>query len=70
MIGIKIDKEVPAPTGRAYAKYPLAEMDVGDSFVAVKSNVASAVSHWSKRNGKKFTIRKTSTGDYRVWRIA
>jgi hypothetical protein len=75
----KIDKSIEIPNEvSSYSKYPLAEMEVGDSFLfemekydkKKRSRLASAVSIFSKRseNGAKFSIRRIGE-DVRVWRI-
>ena len=72
---IKIEKNVPAPlhTGKGTpAKYPFAEMAVGDSFCLPADEACrlhGAAWHAGNRLGKKFTTRKTADG-VRVWRIA
>ena len=67
---IKIQKDVPMDFAKN--KYPFAEMEVGDSFFAKKSEVdkvRSAASHHSKRHGGgRFTTRAVR-GGYRCWRF-
>lgn len=85
---IEIDKDIPLPTacGRGPpAKYPFAEMEVGDSFAVPltgerygnhssdKAAVSlSVTSHtYGKRHGKKFTVRQLNDeGVARVWRVS
>jgi hypothetical protein len=78
----KIDKSIEIPSayneGNSYSKYPLADMEVGDSFLfemekydyKKRSRLASAVSIFAKRSEKgiKFSIRRIGE-DVRVWRI-
>ena len=77
---VKIEKGIPiAPhgnTGKRKSKYPLADMEVGDSFVAKRvkraalySAIYSATMGKGKCLGRKFTIRSTE-GGFRVWRTA
>ena len=75
---IQIDKNIPIPPrnrqGRNDDKYPIRDLDVGDSFImpAKNTNTASGyVRAAAKRlgDGRKFTVRKTEDG-IRVWRIA
>lgn len=73
----EIEKNVPLlekAAGRK-AKYPLASMEVGDSFVVPlkypkqRSPVHSVASIFGKKHGRKFTTRRIDNG-VRVWRIA
>lgn len=77
---MKIDKHIPVPQGRAgdpgVAKYPFAEMNIGDSvlfdeFKSTSGNCspATAARVHAHRTGKKFAARKTAEG-VRIWRIA
>ena len=64
---IKIESGIPMP-----AKFPFAEMKVGDSFLIPagvnKGTVAVYANRYAKKTGTKFTTRKTPEG-YRCWRI-
>jgi hypothetical protein len=66
-MSIKIESGIPMP-----AKFPFAEMKVGDSFLVPESTSRNVVTVYARRHaiktGMKFTIRKTSEG-YRCWRI-
>jgi len=75
----EIVKNIPIPSvrtagGRAI-KYPFRNMvDVGDSFQAVVSideakQIQRAAAAFARRNGVKFTTRRSDTG-VGVWRIA
>ena len=70
---IKIEKNIPTPTGRSWRKYPFSEMEVGDSFFVPEcklSKINGPAQGFRRRNPEvKFTIRKEGTG-YRCWRIA
>ncbi len=77
---IKIEKGVPMGRSRFEAKkYPLFEMEVGDSFI-VPSKVKQAAAYGISRQanqiailaGKphRFKTGKVSDGIYRVWRVA
>lgn len=65
----KVESGIPIP-----GMYPFASMNVGDSFElpdpAKRTTVAVAVYRYAKEHGKKFTIRKTPTGELRCWRVA
>jgi hypothetical protein len=64
---IKIDKGIERPSR---SKYPLKDLQVGDSFL-LDPNVKSIYQNvWGmgKRMGMKFSVRVTSEGA-RVWRI-
>ena len=78
MAEIKIDKGVPIPkvkSGPTTFKsiYPLAEMEIGDSFMPLTAN-RSSISRIAGAANKKyaprrFISRKTADG-YRIWRVA
>ena len=63
----EIEKGIPVPPGRA--RYPFAEMEVGDSFVADETAAASA-RVWGRRKDVKFRQVKIGQNQFRVWRIA
>lgn len=74
----EIRKNVPVPpagkAGGRSAKYPFRNMEVGDSFEATMSDaeakqVQRAATSYARRNGVKFTTRRSATG-VGVWRIA
>jgi hypothetical protein len=70
-MGLQIEKGIPIPQSgsRTHArKYPFDEMEIGDSVLVEDDRVYSAVSVYSKRNGKKYATRKVE-GGIRVWRI-
>lgn len=65
-----ITSDVPMPTS-ARAKYPFAEMAVGDSFGVPDGEarrVRGAASDYGRRNGMRFSV-KAHEGGYRVWRV-
>ena len=64
---IKIEKGIPIYPHRNN-RYPLGEMDIGDSFYINKVS-RSGVYVCAKRKNMKITIRNDGEG-YRVWRIA
>ncbi len=74
---LAIEKGVPIPSTALKIRYPLADMNVGDSFLVPDDTsgagpahlrVRAAVSHFSKRNNKRFIVRKVE-GGHRCWRI-
>jgi hypothetical protein len=69
---IKIDKDVPMPNGGKRAKYPLGEMEIGDSiFVPGVSNQGISGSFFVQRP-KRFSVRTVTEGGVngvRVWRV-
>src|SRR5262245_59596807 len=71
MMPYKIDKNVPLPplARKGTSKYPLAEMEVGDSFVIENSNLGSSVKAIARKLGIKVTTRHVGDNRYRVWRI-
>lgn len=68
-VAFKIEKGVAMPErkrGRP-TRYPWAQMEIGDSFVApYKPNLVLAAARYQK----KFSYRKQSDGTVRVWRVA
>ncbi len=72
-MSIKISADVePPPAGRSHnEKFPLSQMNVGDSIELNSSEylrARNASYQFSYRHGWKFTARKTETGG-RIWRI-
>lgn len=73
----KIESNVPPPSGDSGrpAKYPWAEMKVGDSFrfdgaPGVRDRISASSRAFAKRNaGVAFVTRREGDG-YRIWRIA
>lgn len=72
-----IESGIPIPkraAGRSGSKYPLAHLDVGDSFLVPEpvkaATLRSAVGAFIKRNPDfgKFAVRAESHGGHRVWR--
>jgi hypothetical protein len=75
MTDYKIEKDIPIPsTKQVGKKYPLVTMDLGDSFVMplVDRNSLTAATNYLRKSGdnKKFTTRRISETEMRVWRIA
>ena len=74
-----IESGIPMPkraAGRNGSKYPLSQLDVGDSFLVPEpvkaATLRSAVGAFLKRNPDfgKFAVRAESHGGHRVWRTA
>ncbi len=66
-----IVSDVPSPEPFRYGrKYPLGDMDIGDSFFSTerRDRLSSMASWYGKRNGKKFSVRQESDG-FRVFRL-
>jgi hypothetical protein len=65
----RIDKDVPIP-----ARYPFADMQVGDSFAVPptikRQAVAVAALRHGIKHGMKFTVRLTTDRTLRCWRVA
>lgn len=64
----KIDKGIPAPSGRSH-KYPFSGMEVGDSFAYQAEDhrkVLASVHAYARRFGQKF---KVSKHHLRCWRL-
>lgn len=71
---IVIDKNVPFPPSKANKRYPLNEMEIGDSFfVASDRKLFEGSGALHAQRPKKFTVRRTTEKDtpgFRVWRVA
>lgn len=71
----EVEAGVAMPSRIATRKYPLEHMEVGDSFDAgeadakTKSRIGSAVYTYGKKHGLSFSIRQTTDGHLRVWRV-
>lgn len=71
----EIEKGIPLDQSRGNghrAKYPWRQMEVGDSFV-MDSHIQSAsgkVGAAQKATGFKFSCRKISDTQTRIWRVA
>lgn len=65
-----IDSNIPIPEKQKKSKYPLLDMNVGESFLSNNSYnaIQSACSRVKKDTGMKFMTRKDE-GGIRVWRI-
>lgn len=64
--------ELPKPRCRK-AKYPFAEMEIGDAFdvpVSQSNNARTAAFQYGKRHGGSFTARKISADIARCYRVA
>lgn len=74
MSEIKIDKGVPIPPAKKSAKYPVRQMQIGDSFfVSAKNRNLNNLSQLSGRltfnhKPKRFICRKEKDG-IRIWRV-
>jgi hypothetical protein len=71
----KIEKHVPIPAVRgAGSKFPLEQMEVGDSFVvdikAERLAAMVAANIIRQKNGKTFASRSVDGGKFRIWRTA
>lgn len=68
----KIEKNVPIPNGvAAKAKYPFADMDLGDSIHVPKERFGkarAAATAFGKYHQKKFAGRRDGKGG-RIWRV-
>ena len=68
----KIEKNVPIPDVHSKKrKYPLPQMEVGDSFFikGTKKNITGSINFFRiKHPEREFTIRKVDAG-VRVWRV-
>ncbi len=72
---IKIDIDKGVPLRHRLSRWPLKQMEIGDSFsapgeVGVRNRLCSAVTLASRATGMKFTVRRQPDGSYRCWRLA
>jgi hypothetical protein len=70
MSDIKIEKGIPAPRDR-WHKYPLMEMEVGDSIWLPKpegDKIRKAANMHGVRHNREYVSRSTDEG-VRLWRI-
>jgi hypothetical protein len=69
----KIEKGIPAPPASRAAKYPFAEMEIGDSLLipGIKSSaeISSSISYRKNRYRENYICRAVE-GGVRVWRTA
>ena len=72
----KIDKGIPLPAavGGRKPKYPLLDMQIGDSFFVAKppSVMYATTSYYSKKYGGEFTLAKweeNGVSGTRIWRV-
>ena len=70
---MKIDKHIPIPRGDRAAKYPFADMEVGESVAypdeALNGRAYRAAKSCGDRHSKKFIARREGDG-IRIWRQA
>lgn len=70
---IKIEKGIPIPPGAGgWRKYPLGEMEIGDSFFAPGRKAGDISGGFAYHKGKKFSARtcaENGVDGVRVWRI-
>ena len=68
-----VEKNIPLPESDVggSVKYPLGEMEVGDSFWTNVDldRLAPVISSYGKRHNRKYSRRKMD-GGFRVWRVA
>lgn len=70
MIEFKIENNMPMPInlyGR-HAIYPLAALEIGQSFDCDTEKVVQAASKYGKRNNKKFRTAKMKRNGKIIWR--
>ena len=74
---IEVEKGIPVPRTQVTMRWPLKEMQVGDSFPIPKGKrgvVAAHASRAGRDTGKMFTVRtikdeKTGKKEVRCWRV-
>ena len=66
-----IERNIPVPNAFVNHKSTVAAMNVGDSYMTtVPVKKLAGIYMAFNSTGRKCTIRKQSSGAYRVWRIA
>jgi len=73
---MKVEKDIPMPatTIRDGYKYPLNEMDIGDSIFepgprnSNESKIRLSAKKYGAKTGKRFSARKVE-GGVRIWRV-
>ena len=69
-MNFKIETDVPVPP--IFARYPFAQMQLGDSFVMPQEQVSkarNAASAFARKRGVKFLFRRVDNDTFRCWRI-
>lgn len=80
---IEIENDIPVPSknakGDRRAKYPLGELEIGQSFFVptpfgktsrqLQMSISGSVDYITKKTGRRFTSRALESG-VRIWRIA
>lgn len=69
-VEFEIDKGIPVKVSSS--KYPLEEMEVGDSFLAPKNqrpSISTRMTMLKKTMGREYTSRTVSEDEVRVWRV-
>jgi hypothetical protein len=66
-VAIEIENGIPMPSKRR-KKYPFAELEVGQSFVAEDVKITCICASFKNYRPKQFTAR-TIDGGVRVWRV-
>ena len=66
---MEVEKNVPIP-----ARYPFADMAVGDSFALppeiTRTTVTVAAGRYGEKHDMKFTVRRMPDKTLRCWRVA
>lgn len=73
-MNIKIEKNIPIPYGSGKINFPLAEMEVGDSFLLPSEHLKSLRYYlngtFARNYGdRKFKTKSVDENTHRVWRI-
>lgn len=73
----EVEREIPIPnsvTGRGSCKYPIVDLDIGESFLIpgtiknAHSRATALVNYWQRKLRRRYTVRKVD-GGVRVWRV-
>ena len=69
----KIDKNIPITTGPRSRKYPVSDLDVGDSFFVAGAGAQKFGGIFAPHKPKKFCVRtvvENNVRGTRVWRVS
>lgn len=65
----KIEKGVPVTARHPKKRYPISQMEAGDSFVVLTNSERIYAAQMARKCGFVYTSRKQKDGTYRIWRV-
>lgn len=69
----RIEKGIPLPPSRRQGKYPIAQLEVGDSFFVPDADLPKSRGQGFHSLGKRYAFKlaiKNEDGGIRIWRVA